>query len=280
MTLPADPTLPAQVPLKLRIRHQLAVSPLAGLINRLRHLTGRLRDITQPELALLRQEDRMIDRLLPRLIKPDWTCLDVGGHLGSVSHVLRGLAPRGRLIIVEASPGKAGMLRQSFPRSEVHPVAVSDQEGEVSFFENLQQPGFSSLGNRSNHGDTREITVPAKRLDDLLSGETRIDFIKIDVEGFEYPALRGASDLLHRCRPVILFEAGPTEDDALDTSMTDALFDMLTNELDYDIYAAFDLHFGRAPLTPEHFRSYRRYPFLALNYFALPRGREISGLQV
>ena len=278
MTRAQSPSQPAQAPLKLRIKHRLAVSPLAAPIEAVRHLIRRVRDISQPELALLRQEDRMIDLALPKLVQPDWNCLDVGGHLGSVSYKLRQLAPRGQLTIVEASPGKAAMLKHSFPDSQIHAVAVSDQEGEVSFFENLHQPGFSSLGNRDTHGATQEITVPARRLDDLI-GEAHVDFIKIDVEGFEYPALRGGEALLRRCRPVILFEAGPVHDDALDTGLTEALFTMLTGKLDYDIYAAFDLHFERPALTEDQFRSYRQYPFQALNYFALPRGDAHSGSQ-
>ena len=203
-------------------------------------------------------------------IKPDWHCLDIGGHLGSVSHQLRQLAPKGSLTIAEASPGKAAMLADSFPDATVHPVAVSDSDGTVSFYENLAQPGFSSLANRDNRGATREISVPARRLDDLL-GEAPVDFIKIDVEGFEYPALRGGANMLQRERPVILFEAGALEDDQIDAKHADALFDWLTGTLGYEVYAAFDLFYERPALSAEQFAAYRRYPFLAFNYFALPR---------
>ncbi len=34
----------------------------------------------------------------------------------------------------------------------------------------------------------------------------RLDFFKLDVEGFEVRALRGAKDTIHRCRPVMLIE--------------------------------------------------------------------------
>ena len=266
---PIDAT--ASVPLKLRIKHRLAVSALAAPIETLRRHLSSLRGINHPELGLLRQEDRYIDLLLTRLIQPDWTCLDVGGHLGSVSYKLRQLTPNGRLIIVEASPGKAALLRASFPDCDVHPVAVSDVDGQVSFFENLSQPGFSSLADRSGRGDTHEITVPARRLDDLIADGITPDFIKIDVEGFEYPALRGGDTLLRRCRPIVLFEAGAAQDETLDTSLTDNLFQMFTDDLNYDVFAAFDLYFDRPALTAAQFRSYRQYPFAAFNYFAVPR---------
>lgn len=257
-------------PLGMRIKHRLAVSPLAGPVQTLRRRLAAVRGARHPELGLLRQEDAMIDALLERMIKPDWNCVDVGGHLGSVSHLLRTLAPQGHLSIVEASPGKAAMLRATFPQSTVHAVAVSDNPGEVCFYENLSQPGFSSLANRNNRGATREITVPAKRLDDLV-GDDRVDFIKIDVEGFEFPALLGGARMLAREAPVILFEAGALDDDNIDASQADAMVRWLGDEMGYDIYATFDLFYGRPPINPEQFAAYRRYPFLAFNYFALPR---------
>jgi FkbM family methyltransferase len=33
-----------------------------------------------------------------------------------------------------------------------------------------------------------------------------VDFIKIDVEGMEYDVLRGSTETLMRCRPIVLFE--------------------------------------------------------------------------
>ena len=264
-TLP-DPALP----LTQRLKHALAVSPLAGPLTALRRRWADMRGWRHPELALLRREDAMIDAILADRIGADWTCLDVGTHLGSVAHKLRRLAPKGRLILVEASPAKAALLRKSFPQADLHAVAVTDTDGEVTFHENLAQPGFSSLANRDDRGATRAITVPARRLDDLL-GDTRVHFVKIDVEGFEYPALRGAETLLTRDRPVILFEAGALDDASIDAEDADAMFGWLTGRMGYDVFAAFDLYYHRPPLTAERFASYRRYPFLAFNYFALPR---------
>lgn len=258
------------VPLGLRLKHRLAVSPLAGALHAMRRTLARLQGVRHPELSLLRQEDQMIDALLSRMIKPDWHCLDVGGHLGSVSSLLRHLAPRGSLTIVEASPGKSALLASSFPEATVHRVAVSDVDGEVSFFENLAQPGFSSLANRDTRGETREIKVPARRLDDLI-GEAPVDFVKIDIEGFEFPALRGGQNIIAREKPVILFEAGALGDDTIDASQADDMVRWLQDDMGYDIYAAFDLYYERPPISTEQFAAYRRYPFLAFNYFALPR---------
>lgn len=265
-------------PWAMRIKHRLATSPLAGPLTWARRQGAAMRGLAHPELALLRQEDRLIDAALDRLIGRDWHCLDVGGHLGAMAYRLSCLAPKGSHTIVEADPAKADMLRRRFPQARVHGVAVSDTEGTASFFINVKQAGYSSLANRDDRGATHEIAVPVRRLDDLI-GEAQVDFIKIDIEGFEFPALRGASGLLQRCRPAILFEAGAIDDMRIDTALADELFVWLTKEMGYEVFAALDLHFDRPPLTQEGFRLYRRYPFMAFNYFALHRSSEHPMIQ-
>ena len=46
--------------------------------------------------------------------------------------------------------------------------------------------------------------IPLKRLDDFALAE--VDFVKIDVEGFERFVVEGARDTLRRCRPVVIVE--------------------------------------------------------------------------
>jgi FkbM family methyltransferase len=255
---------------QLGFKHLLATSVLAAPVGALRAKMRMLKGVRHPELALLMGEDGYVDAVMHRKIGRDWNCLDVGAHLGSVYYRLQQIAPDGNHAMVEASPGKAAMLRQRFGPDRVHEVAVSDRSGETSFFENLDQPGFSSLAQRNSRGRIVERRVKAVRLDDLLGPSAHFDFIKIDVEGFEFAALQGGAQVLRRCRPLIQFEAGAVDDPDLDNDAAAALYDWLTADMGYDVYAAFDLHFNRPAISADQFRSYRNYPFLAFNYFAVP----------
>lgn len=266
----SDTAAPRRASLRY-IKHRLATSRLAPSLGRLRQMFAALEGRKHPELALLRAEDGYMEEILTDLIQPDWNCLDVGGHLGKMSYLMQSCAPRGHLSIVEALPDKAALLRTRFPKATVHAVAVSDTEGSADFFENLDAPGMSSLTNRASRGTTRKLTVPLRRLDTLLADAAPIRFLKIDVEGFEYPALQGAKALLTRDRPVILFEAGASHDGDLAGDPALPLLTWLSDTMSYDVYAVFDVQFDRPPLTPERFVSYRSYPFLAFNYLAYPR---------
>jgi hypothetical protein len=53
------------------------------------------------------------------------------------------------------------------------------------------------------------MTVPSFRLDDLIPPNKNIDLVKIDVEGAEYNALLGATELIQRCHPTMVSEFSP-----------------------------------------------------------------------
>ncbi len=55
--------------------------------------------------------------------------------------------------------------------------------------------------------DAETGDIPMRRLDDFALGE--VDFIKLDCEGYELPALRGAEQTLIRCQPCVIVEQKP-----------------------------------------------------------------------
>src|SRR5262249_20610126 len=81
---------------------------------------------------------------------------------------------------------------------EVLPIAVSDRNGTASF--QIERTGF--MGHLSDAG---AITVATSTLD-LLVEDGKVlppDYIKMDVEGAELLALRGASRTFLRFRPIL-----------------------------------------------------------------------------
>lgn len=75
-----------------------------------------------------------------------------------------------------------------------YPHALSDSAKTITF-----AGGVGPSSAATDHGD---IKIEASSIDTLFPKQ-HIDFVKLDIEGSEADALRGAADLLKRCRPVV-----------------------------------------------------------------------------
>jgi hypothetical protein len=85
--------------------------------------------------------------------------------------------------------------------------------------------------------DFQEITVPVATLDELVPADRRIGFIKIDIEGAQVLALRGASRILSNDRPTIWLDHAHRSTAIHGTSTRD-LWDLLVEEHGYRLFTA------------------------------------------
>ena len=132
------------------------------------------------------------------------------------------------------------------------------------------QSGFNSLRpNRWMEEKPQGVTVQCVRLDDALTSNERIGFIKLDVEGGELAVLRGATQLLKRDRPSLLFESTLGGLEAFDLVPQD-IFDFF-QESGYQIFVCADWLANRPALSATLFAQMHQYPVQALNFLALPR---------
>lgn len=125
--------------------------------------------------------------------------VDVGANVGSYTVLACG-ARGARGICVEPIPSTYERLLDNLRLNDLmgrvaaHNVGLSDQDGELL---------FSTRENCMNHilaeGESERdaVRVPVVRLDSLV-GDQQPSLLKIDVEGYELPVLRGGTDTLGR----------------------------------------------------------------------------------
>ena len=156
--------------------------------------------------------DRRERALLRRLIRPGMTVVDVGANIGIYTRFLSGLAAAsGRVHAFEPAPSNYKRLQENaehFTNASLNQAAVGDRSGSIRLFVsndlNVDHRTFDS-------GDGRKaIDVPVISLDEYFTPGHRIDFIKIDVQGYEMSVLQGAKRVLAENRNIkVLMEFWP-----------------------------------------------------------------------
>lgn len=141
--------------------------------------------------------------------------IDVGVNYGETLFA-KPLFDRTPTFGFEANPGLIPRIDKSRLYNDdvevsVIPKAVGDRTGgDLTFYVNDLYTGNSSAAKFDNSKGVREITVPVTTLDaEILPHNCDLDrvLIKIDVEGYEPQALKGAEELLRRARnAVVLIE--------------------------------------------------------------------------
>lgn len=153
--------------------------------------------------------------LFSRLLRPGMTVFDVGSNIGYYTLLAaRAVGPAGRVHAFEATPAVAKRLAENvelnrFTNVTVNHLAVCDREGEVEF--NLQEDSEGNSMVVSDPGQA-SVRVPATTLDAYAKrqGISRVDVIKIDVEGVEGLVLEGGRALLGGAQPpVLIIESNP-----------------------------------------------------------------------
>lgn len=135
--------------------------------------------------------------------------LDIGANIGVYTAIMaRCVTMSGTVMAFEPMPRMQEALRRVVEWNglswiTVCPVALGDEEGEVE----MATRSFNSGDVRVHAGG--EWRVPVCRGDGIITTGS-VDFIKIDVQGYEIQVLRGIRALLERSIHVkILFEYWP-----------------------------------------------------------------------
>ena len=247
------------------IAARLIGTPLQGPAEWARHVKGAWHRRQHPELAEWFAEGSRVDACMSRVIAEDTNCLDIGCHIGSFLQKLVTLAPRGKHHAFEPVPHKAQWLARKFPTVSVHAVALTDEHATAEFFVNPAQTSYSGLVARRAAGPLEPVQVQCRTLDEMMRGEPRVGFVKIDVNGAESKLLRGAREFLLRDRPFVLLECtrGGLDDYGVDA---DEVFDFVTGELGFRLMLLKEWLAGGPALNAEAFRKSMEYPFQAFNF--------------
>jgi FkbM family methyltransferase len=181
---------------------------------------------------------------------------DIGANIGSVSLPLLARLPNLQVEAFEPSPRVLERLRQQVglnpalaARLRIHPLALSDGESEMAFYESASatNQGIGSLMPMHNT-KTTGASVEGASGDALIARGVvlRPDLIKLDVEGWELNVLRGLAATLSAHHPPVVMEYEAYRHAAAGRSLRD--FEAFFRACGYGRFAAVAADGGFEPL--------------------------------
>jgi FkbM family methyltransferase len=151
-----------------------------------------------------------IVRSISTTLQPGDCFVDIGANVGVMSfHAAKAVGPDGKVIGFEPNPLNVSAFRRGIAANDfrnviLYPFALSNRREMI---------GVSSASNGKVLGEAVATqaadVIQAIPGDEILAHESRIDLIKIDIEGYELHAMLGLEGTISRHKPKILCEFNP-----------------------------------------------------------------------
>lgn len=155
-----------------------------------------------------------VGAIFRRILRPGMGVLDIGANIGCFTMLGAALVgPSGYVLAIEPNGRNVRLLEASrrvngFSQVVLAQLAAGPATGVLALHRSHSNGTTSEPG-----ADIAALlgaeTVGCARPDALVPASRRIDLIKVDVEGAEYLALSGCSDIIRRDRPAIVSEFSP-----------------------------------------------------------------------
>lgn len=153
--------------------------------------------------------------VLPHVLKRGDVAFDVGANMGIYSYQLARICGAENVLSFEPLPRLARWCRRILPNVQLFEIACSSEEGTSKF--RIPMVGDREIVWRSTleidrpeegETDSKIIEVKTQRIDSFFSQRnmSRLDFVKIDVEGHERTTIQGGAEVFRQHHPTLLVE--------------------------------------------------------------------------
>jgi FkbM family methyltransferase len=166
--------------------------------------------------------DDSLHHLLSKLVKPGAVCIDAGANIGSVTvRLMQLVGDQGLVYAFEPVPhvfqklyANVDLNTHNGASASLHQVALSRVSGHAKMeiaSDEFANQGMASLQGEGHPAVCQSVDVETMTLDDFVRNHniTRLDLIKMDVQGAEAWIVDGGVDTLARLKPDLIVEVSP-----------------------------------------------------------------------
>lgn len=151
--------------------------------------------------------------MVKELIQDGDVVIDIGANLGYFSKTFSRLSPNGKVICIEPLPQYYSILKyflSSKKNIEIHNVALGKDAGEVTMIlpksNGMIRTGLPYISKSDEKSEHPTQQVQIVNPNSLLKNLSKIDYIKCDIEGFEWIVFQELKEVLKQYQPIVQIE--------------------------------------------------------------------------
>ena len=145
------------------------------------------------------------------------TIVDIGANIGSVSLPLAKLFYLSTIISIEPTYYAFSKLKKNLnlnpnfkKRIKLYNTFISNKKRKIKLIHSSWRFSSESEKHKIHLGILKEASNKTQSLSKLIKKQRKkIDFIKIDVDGYEIDVLRSGKEIIKKYKPIIYFEFAP-----------------------------------------------------------------------
>jgi len=154
------------------------------------------------DLALDGIREELVTRQIRKELTPGMKCVDIGANIGYYTLIEAQLvSEEGKVYAIEPEPRNFELLKKNIEVNnydsivEVYQLAIGNKNGIAKLYLS-KHSNLHNMVARGGDKNREYINVEVCKLDGLLKDKDPVDFIRMDIEGYEYEAILGMQKIL------------------------------------------------------------------------------------
>jgi len=169
------------------------------------------------ELRIFKIHEPLTTELIKNIVKEGMTCIDLGSNLGYYTLLESKLVGNsGKVFAFEPSPITYENFKKNLEINHItnvyhYNVALGNINGKIKFLVSKMSNWCRIVDDSKKTLDDNIIEVPMLTLDDFSTKNKleKIDFIRMDIEGYESKAYSGMTEIIKKFKPELYMEIHP-----------------------------------------------------------------------